>query len=260
MRDFLKWLAVPILVASALLVWANYAHADWSLSDMNRQIDQTNFLVNGNCSATLIDAKRHLLLTADHCVRAQFRTVEREKIDDKGVVTKEQVRVSVPGTVSQLAFQGPDEVQRTSYVFKVKAADKDVDLALVQTQAPLPNTESASISCKDVQRGETVYAVGNTRAILYATVSKGIVSSVNRSYRTIGEDGDNADNGLTQSTTAIGGGNSGGSLYNERGEIVGVVVRGYQQIAPIALSVPLSDITKFLKANDAADLFARCGQ
>jgi S1-C subfamily serine protease len=234
------------------------ANADWSIPDMNRQIDQTNFLVNDNCSATLIDAKRGLLLTANHCVADQFRTIEREKIDDKGVIKKEQVRVSVPGTVSQLGFNGPDEVQRTSYVFKVVANDKDVDLAIVQTQAKLPNTDSAPIACDDVERGDTAYAVGNTRAILYATVSKGIISSVNRSYRTIGEDGDNADNGLVQSTTPIAGGNSGGSLYNDRGEIVGVVVRGYQQIAPIGLSVPLSDIKKFLNANGAADLTARC--
>ena len=40
------------------------------------------------------------------------------------------------------------------------------------------------------------------------------------------------------------GGSSGGALYNDRGELIGVVVRG----APgIALSVPLSDILAFLK-------------
>ena len=246
------------LLASACLFSAIPANADWSISDMNRQIDQTNFLVNDNCSATLIDAKHGLLLTANHCVADQFRTIEREKIDDKGVIKKEQVRVSVPGTVSQLGFNGPDEIQRSTYVFKVKANDKDTDLALIQTQAKLPNVLSAPISCHDVQRGEGAYAVGNTRAILYATVSKGIISSVNRSYRTIGEDGDNADNGLVQSTTPIAGGNSGGSLYNESGEIVGVVVRGYQQVAPLGLSVPLSDIKKFLSANGSGDLLARC--
>jgi S1-C subfamily serine protease len=248
------------LAFAAILFLAPFgAFADgWNIHAMNRQIDQTNFLVNDNCSATLIDAKHGLLLTANHCVEAQFRTIEREKIDDNGVVTKETVRVSVPGTVSQLAFNGPDEVQRTSYVFKVKANDKDVDLALVQTQAKLPNADSAPIACSNVERGDTAYAVGNTRAILYATVSKGIISSLNRSYRTIGEDGANADNGLVQSTTPIAGGNSGGSLYNDRGEIVGVVVRGYQQVAPLGLSVPLSDIKAFLKANGAGDLFARC--
>lgn len=246
------------LLAAFCLFLIAPAHADWAISDMNKQIDQTNFLVNDNCSATLIDAKRGLLLTANHCVADQFRTVEREKIDDKGVVTKEMVRVSVPGTVSQIGFNGPDEIQRVTYVFKVKANDKDTDLALVETRAKLPNVQSAPIACHDVERGQTAYAVGNTRAVLYATVSKGIISSVNRSYRTIGEDGDNADNGLVQSTTPIAGGNSGGSLYNDSGEIVGVVVRGYQQVAPLGLSVPLSDIKKFLSANGAGDLI-KCG-
>lgn len=259
MRDFLKWLALPALVVAVLAV-ASAARADWSIDAMNRQIDQTNFLVNDNCSATLIDAKRGYLLTANHCIAEQFRTVQREKIDDKGVVTREQVRISVPGTVSQLAFNGPDEVQRTSYVFKIKANDKDLDLALVQVKAKLPNTATAPIACHEAERGETAFAVGNSLGVLYASVSKGIIASTHRNYRMIGVDGDAADNGLVQSTTPIAGGNSGGSLYNNQGEIVGVVVRGYQSVAPLGLSVPLSDIKKFLAANGAGDLFARCGK
>ena len=91
MRDFNKWL-IPILVVLGLLAVIGYARADWSISGMNRQIDQTNFLVNNNCSATLIDAKRGLLLTANHCVDAQFRTIEREKIENKGVITRSERR------------------------------------------------------------------------------------------------------------------------------------------------------------------------
>ena len=235
------------------------AHAGWSPEAMNRQIDQTNFLVNNNCSATLIDAKRGYLLTANHCIQTQFRTIEREKIDDQGAVTTEKVRVSEPGTVSQITFNGPNEVQRISYTFKIKANDSNFDLALIQVNTSLPNAIGASLACRNPERGDTVYAVGNTLGILYASVSKGIVASSNRNYRMIGVDeGNMGDNGLIQATTAIAGGNSGGSLYNEDGEIVGVVVRGYQQVAPINLSVPLSDIKSFLSREKLDDLWARC--
>jgi hypothetical protein len=36
-------------------------------------------------------------------------------------------------------------------------------------------------------------------------------------------------------------------LYNDRGEIVGVNVRGYQNISPVAFAVELSDVRKFLE-------------
>lgn len=247
------------IVLGVVSLMAGVARADWAPADMNRQIDQTNFLVNDNCSATLIDADKGYLLTASHCIVAQFRTIEREKIDDKGVVTKEKVRISAPGTVSQIAFSGPNEVKRTSYTFKIRLNDTDLDLALIQVNAKLPNVAAAPLSCRDPERGDTVYAVGNTLGILYASVSKGIVASSNRSYRMIGvDDGNMGDNGLIQATAAIAGGNSGGSLYNDSGEIIGVVVRGYQQIAPVGLSVPLSDVKTFLTREKLERLWSRC--
>jgi S1-C subfamily serine protease len=232
------------LVIIAIIVgWFHYAHA-WEQVPMNVQIDQTNFLLNTGCSATLVDKDKGILLTANHCIAEQYTVVEREKYDDKGKQTTEKVRVSVPGTVSQLVFRGPNEVSRTSYVFKIIKSDSDSDLALVQVQAKLPNWQDAKIACMQPARGDAAYAVGNPQG-LYSSVSNGIIASTQRNYRALGLDG---DNGLTQSTTPIGGGSSGGALYNDRGEIIGVVVRGYQAIAPVALSVQLSDIQEFVKS------------
>lgn len=221
--------------------------AAWDISDMNTQIDQTNFLVNDNCSATLIDMKKGRLLTANHCISDQFQIIEREEIQDDGTVKTRKVRVAVPGTVSQMFFSGPAQTQKNSYTFKIVKNDASTDLALIETLGPLPNIQQAPVACKEPVRGETVFAVGNTLAVLYATVSKGIVSNVHRSYRNIGVDD---DHGLVQTTAAVAGGNSGGALYNDRGELSGVVVRGYQNVAPISLVVPLSDVRKFLGMGD----------
>ena len=229
-------------VVGVVLGWVHYAHA-WAPAQMNEQIDQTNFLMNNNCSATLIDKDKGILLTANHCIADQYTVIDRETYDDKGVAHTEKVRVSVPGTVSQLVFAGSHEVSRTAYVFKIVKSDAALDLAVVQVAAKLPNTQDAKISCVAPVRGDKAYAVGNTLGVLYATVTDGMVSSVNRDYRALGLDG---DAGLTQTTTPIGGGNSGGALYNDRGEIIGVIVRGVQTIAPIALSVQLSDVRAFL--------------
>jgi S1-C subfamily serine protease len=81
---------------------------------------------------------------------------------------------------------------------------------------------------------------------------------MDRNYRMLGVDGSGAEHGMIHSTTAIGGGNSGGSLYNDRGEIVGVVVRGYQRVSPLGLSAPLHDIKKFLMREGLNTLWDRC--
>ena len=227
-------------VGGILFGWIHYAHA-WPQAQMNAQIDQTDFLMNDNCSATLIDKASGYLLTANHCIAAQYKIVDQDTYDKDGKVTTTKVRVAIPGTVSQLVFAGPDEVSRTVYVVKIIKSNADTDLALVQVVGKLPNIQDAPIACTAPVRGDKAFAVGNPLVFLYASVTDGIVASVNRNYRMIGID---SDNGFTQTTTPIQGGSSGGALYNDRGEVIGVVVRG----APgVALSVSFSDVQAFVK-------------
>lgn len=240
----------------ALLVAATPATAAVSNADLNRQIDQTNFLVNDGCSGTLVDYAAGYILTANHCIADQFQDVKRDVVGADGVIKTITVRVSKPGTVSQIVFSGPNETQRTTFVFKVVAHDADHDLALLKVVSKLPNTMQAPIACREPQRLDTDYAVGNPFGFLYSTATKGIVASTARDYRMLGIDGSGddpstqpGDNGLIQSTAPIEGGNSGGALYNDDGELIGVNVRGSQINETVAFAVPLDDIRKFLADN-----------
>jgi S1-C subfamily serine protease len=245
------------LLAAIAVLFPAISYADWSTADMNRQIDQTNFLINDSCSGTLIDADKGYILTAEHCITSQYRVIEREKIDSDGVVTKEKVRVVTPGTVSQKLFKGPHEVQINTYVFSVVLSDRKLDLALLQTKAKLPNNMSAKIACAEPVRGDTVFAVGNPYSILYSSITKGIVASNQRSYETIGID-DQDNNGLMQISAPIVGGNSGGAVYNTDGHLVGVPVRGSRMNEAFSLSVPLYDIKKFLMREGLDYLWKDC--
>lgn len=243
-------------------VGVSSVHA-WSIADMNEQIDQTNFLVNGGCSGTLIDAANRYVLTAAHCVDAQYKTVKVEVIADDGTVTKKEVRQVVPGEVRQLVFNGANIVQEVVYRVKLVGVDKAKDLALLQIiSEQIPNTVVSKVACETPVRGEPVFIVGNPYSVLYSSVVAGIVSSVQRDYSLIGasfaDNGPGGDQPLMQVSGGTIGGNSGGAVYNTRGELIGVPVLASNAHETVGLAVPLDEIKKFLKANKADYLFAYC--
>lgn len=89
------------------------------------------------------------------------------------------------------------------------------DLALVST--PPSFDPVATITASELRAGQRVFAVGHPLGIEYA-VTAGIVSDPGR------EDGDSL---WTMVDLVTHGGNSGGGLWNERGQLVGVCSAGY---------------------------------
>lgn len=242
----------------AFVLFATPAFADWAVSDMNKQIDQTNFVVNQGCSGTLIDLKERLVLTANHCIDDQYVVVEEEEIDDKGEVKKKKVRKLLEGSVSQLQFDAAEQIRTVTYKTRLLAYDSSVDIALLQIVAKeIPNTKAAPIACTAPVRGEKVYAVGNPMGILYSSVTQGIVSSNQRTYGTIGVS-TGKDLPLVQFSSGIIGGNSGGAMYNDKGELAGIPVRGNRANEILGFAVPLEQITKFLKDKKQEQALPKC--
>lgn len=246
MNKIIAALAVLFLTVSPALAWEQKA--------MNEQVNHSNLLLNDNCSATVIDKDRGYILTAHHCIDNQYKTIEREVIGDDGTVTTKKVRVTVPGTVSIITFKNHDEEKRDVYRFKIVASDRESDLALLQTKAKMIGAQEAKIACKPPTRGDKVFAVGNPFAVMFANVSDGIVSSTDRTYKLYGID-DQGDHNVTQHTASIWGGNSGGALYNDAGELIGVNVRGRETLA---LAVSLEDVKGLLSKEGLNGLFKNC--
>jgi S1-C subfamily serine protease len=235
---------------------------------MNETIDATNFLVNKSCSGTLIDAHSRFILTANHCIENQYETVEREKIGDDGVIKIEKVRRLRPGRVSKLEFIGSENTRILSYKFVIKAVDKASDLALLQIVSTLDTCvdgtcikpAAAKFACTAPVRGDQVFVVGNPKGILYSSVTKGIVSSLQRDYSTLrleSDEPDNATQPLMQISGGVIGGNSGGSVYNNNGELIGVPVLAYEVHETLGFAVPLNAIKSFLSAH-GVEAFEHC--
>lgn len=224
---------------------------------INSEVDHSNLLVNRGCSGTVIGDK--LVLTASHCVMDQFEDVPHKVIGKEGKVKTETIRISTPGTVAQITYTDGVIASSTRVVFKVKAIDGTVDLALLTLTEPLGTP--VKVACTKPLRGDPVWAVGNPFGILYSSLSAGVVGSLDRSYRDLqiaGQLSDATDTGehsLIQHTALIAPGNSGGALYNTDGDLIGVNVRGG---AGFAFAVKLTDVRKFLSDNGVE--ISKCGE
>lgn len=92
----------------------------------------------------------------------------------------------------------------------VLAYDKDIDLAVLKINAS--GLTPVTICEKNHATGATVFALGSSRGLEY-TMSQGIITYSNRELDGVV---------YVQHDAAISGGNSGGPLINEYGEVIGI--------------------------------------
>jgi serine protease Do len=130
-------------------------------------------------------------------------------IDPSGIVITNNHVVKDAKTVTVALSNG------TSYVAKVIGTDPKTDLAVIKINAgkPLPYVDLGS--SKDVVPGEWVIAMGNPFG-LGGSVTAGIVSALGRDI------GDGPYDRFIQIDAPINEGNSGGPLFDQRGNVIGI--------------------------------------
>ncbi len=234
------------------LAWglnASLARADeWSIEDMNRTVDSTNFVVDRGCSGTVISIPERLILTNYHCIDDLVTSVDKELTTKDGYVKKVKIRRYKDVPLEQYSYDGFTRVGATSYVGEIVAEDQGRDLAVIRVRgnAVLPMASPLLPEGKSVTRGERVYVVGNP-AMNYGSVVEGIVSSVNRVFEFPWTQNEKLP--MIQFSGGIFGGNSGGALYNAHGQLIGVPAAGFNGANFIGLAVPVDVVRGFLKDN-----------
>ena len=236
-----------LIMITALMLLPFSAMADgWltsGIAGMNKEIEQTNFIVGGNCSGTLIDVERRWVLTNNHCVTRYVTHRTYQEPDANGVVTDVVYEEYKPIEMSQKTYVEHDLVSESAWVGELIGYDAKVDLALIQLRVDfIPHTMAAVMYNGDtpVMRGETVFSVGNPLG-LDLSVSKGIVSNVNRTIQ-VGRE----QLPYYQVDAGIDPGNSGGALYNEDGQLIGVPAAGARGTS-VGLAIPYTKIVEFLE-------------
>ncbi|MDR1065512.1 MAG: trypsin-like peptidase domain-containing protein [Oscillospiraceae bacterium] len=125
----------------------------------------------------------------------------------------------------------------TSYKASVVGYEADNDVAVVKIDAreltPVTIGSSAGI-----QVGESVWAVGNPRQLDF-TMTEGIVSALDREVLV----DNNVSIEMFQISAAVNSGNSGGPVYNEYGEVLGIVSAKYASVGTegLGFAIPIDD-------------------
>jgi S1-C subfamily serine protease len=244
----MRRLVLSLLAAFGIAVPA--VAAEWPVDQMNRAIEQTNFVVDARCSGTLISVPERLILTNFHCVEHALEVREREIAGNDGTVKKVRQRRFQYLPVNQNTYDGFARVGTSSYQAEVIADDKSRDLAVLRILGTIPNTYASPLG-DSVVRGERVYAVGNP-AGYENTVVEGIVSNVNRTFEFPWTQERLA---MVQFSGGIYGGNSGGALYNATGHLIGVPAAGMASATFIGLAIPVQVVKSFLKDSCLARVF-----
>ncbi|MBI3548098.1 MAG: trypsin-like peptidase domain-containing protein [Elusimicrobia bacterium] len=188
--------------------------------------------VEGGGSGFIVDAANGLVVTNAHVAEnglvGFFRRVENGKGEDVEVL-RGSARVRLAGGRILSA--------------EIVGFNRHEDLALLKVDpAEVPLKAAALGDDKKLKVGEAVLVIGGPRRD-HESVSQGIVSALNRKVDGV--------RGVIQHDAAFNPGNSGGPLYNMKGEVVGVNTwykndGQSKQWAGMSYSVPITTVRKLL--------------
>lgn len=141
----------------------------------------------------------------------------------------------------------------STYAAEVVGGDEDYDLAVLKID-PGENTLTPVTfgSSADLQVGDEVLAIGNPLGELTFSMSEGIVSCVDREINVEGTPFD-----MIQITAAVNSGNSGGPLFNNHGEVIGIVSAKYSSASSSSSSTSVEGLGFAIPMDDVADMVSQ---
>lgn len=130
----------------------------------------------------------------------------------------------------------------TVYNAKIIGADPENDIAVIKVDAddliPVEIGDSSKVVV-----GDLAVAIGNPLGQLGGTATSGIISALDRTLTIEG-----TTLTLLQTDAAINGGNSGGGLFNGRGELIGIVESKASAVGVegLAFALPVNPIAEII--------------
>lgn len=231
------------------------------IKDLQQQIKDNSFTGNGNSVSGSPNAGQDGGLTPGQVYAQNVKAV---------VAISNQATTNIYGQITETASSGSGFIisqdgyvvtnyhvaegatkltvilhDSTEYVAKLVGYDAGNDVALLKIEATgLPFVKLGS--SKDLIVGDQVAAIGNPLGQLTNSLTVGYVSALERGVNTGG-----AKINMIQTDAAINSGNSGGPLFNMKGEVVGITTAKYSgtsnsgaTIEGIGFAIPFDDVRK----------------
>ena len=135
------------------------------------------------------------------------------------------------------------------YPARLVGYDQSVDVALLKIE--VTGLDPVAIGSSDALIvGDQVVAIGNPLGELTSTLTVGYISAKDRMINTDGTYNIN----MMQTDAAINSGNSGGPLFNMKGEVIGITTAKYSgssttgaSIEGIGFAIPMDDVVGVLQ-------------
>lgn len=177
-------------------------------------------------SAVAID-KEHLITAGHFCETAMEGIVANTLVPN--------VKINYMNENDELASL--ENAQIVEYQF-----DAHLDICILKKKRHGIKPVKISQNLEKMKFGDVVYSVGFPLGVFPAIINQGFLSTIETETLPLP-----VLNGKILSSPAIAGGNSGGALFNDLGEMIGLVVMVHPQYHHIDLAIKSSDILDYLK-------------
>ena len=229
---------------------------DAQIQNLKQEIKDNSFTGNGNSISGSVNTSAEGMTPGQlyaKCVKSVV-AISTNKATGSGFILSEDgfvvtnYHVVEDGTsLTVTTYDG------TEYAAVLRGYDSANDVAVLKIEAQ--GLSAATLgSSDDLIIGDQVAAIGNPLGELTSTLTVGYVSAKDRAIAT-----DGTLMNMLQTDAAINSGNSGGPLFNMKGEVVGITTAKYSgttssgaTIEGIGFAIPIDDVAK--KISDLVEL------
>jgi S1-C subfamily serine protease len=185
------------------------------------------------------------------------------------VVSAEGYVVTNKHVIAQKCQPGSGQIQLSAtnsknqvFDLQLLSVDPIYDIALLKIKNPPADLKVIDFAdSSTLKLGQDVIAIGNALGQLQNTVTRGIISGLDRNLSTSLVDectGRPAfTEGLIQTDAAINRGNSGGPLFNAAGQLIGMNTYGTEGAENVGLAIPSKAILTALNSYTKNQIIAR---
>ena len=172
-------------------------------------------------------------------------------VSEKGyILTNQHLASNINSTVTVTLENGREVKGKTIW------NEPNLDLAIIKIDDTVELKEAKLGTATTSQIGEEVVAIGNPLGLEFQkSVTKGVISGLNRTLKVEDEISTVVMENLIQTDASINTGNSGGPLINKNGEVIGINTVKITSAEGIGFAVPIDIIKPILSKLERNGVF-----